>query len=64
MSVKTKTKKASPSGSIGGTYVYDKELGRLVKISDRVPKVASKGRSGPQAGPCGPSACGGGRCAR
>ena len=51
----------------GGTYVYDKELGEIVKISDRVPKVASKSsRRSPSsaAGPCGRSACGGGRCAR
>lgn len=54
--------------SAGGTYVYDKELGRVVKISDRVPKVASKGRGGarssPEVGPCGRprSSCGGGRC--
>lgn len=51
-----KTKKKSPS--IAGTYVYDKELGKVVQVSDRIPKVASKGRgAAPEAGPCGRSAC-------
>jgi hypothetical protein len=52
----------------GGTYVYDKALGEVVKISGDIPKVASKssGKSfgpGPAAGPCGRTECGGGRCA-
>lgn len=48
-----------------GTYVYDKKLGKVVKVSDRVPKAASKkgGASAPETGPCGRSACAGGRCA-
>ena len=53
-----------------GTYVYDAKLGKVVKRSDRIPKVSSRSRSAsretspaPQAGPCGRSACGGGRCA-
>lgn len=52
--------------SAGGTYVYDKKLRRVVKVSDRVPKVASKGRGNASAtGPCGrpKSSCGGGGCA-
>ncbi|MBI3548407.1 MAG: hypothetical protein HY078_05070 [Elusimicrobia bacterium] len=48
----------------GGTYVYDKALGKVVKVSNDVPKVASKSKSrAPESGPCGRSACGGGRCA-
>jgi len=54
----------TPSGATG-TYVYDAELGKIVKVSDRVPKVASHGGAsiGQDAGPCGRSACAGGRCA-
>lgn len=51
--------------SVGGTYVYDKKLRRLVKVSDRVPKVASKGGSpAPRGGPCGGGPCGRGACSR
>ncbi len=48
-----------------GTYVYDAALGKVIKISGRVPKVASHGGSSPaeDVGPCGRSACAGGRCA-
>lgn len=47
----------------GGTYVYDKERGRMVRVSDRIPKVSSKAGRSAQA-PCGRprSACGGGGC--
>ena len=63
MSAKTR-KKAPKDSSIGGTYVYDKELGKLVKVSDRVPKVASKRPTpAPMGGGCGRGGgCGGGRC--
>lgn len=49
-----------PAGgtSVGGTYVYDKEQGKLVKVSDRVPKVASKRGASSASG----MACGGGAC--
>jgi hypothetical protein len=52
--------KTTKKQSVGGTYVYDKELGKVVKVSDRVPKVASKSsrRSSPTTGPCG-RVCGG-----
>lgn len=67
MPAKTKTskpRKRAAQDSVGGTYKYDKALGKLVKVSDRVPKVASKGgASAPQTPPCGRGACGGGRCA-
>ena len=56
-----KTKKRETPG---GTYVYDQKLGKVVKVSDRVPKVASKSsKLSMEVGPCGRSACGGGRCA-
>ena len=73
--MKTKTKSPSPTkpqtkDSMGGTYVYDKVLGKVVKVSDRVPKVASKASGGSlssadDARPCGrpQSQCGGGSCA-
>ena len=63
--MRTKSKKKSSTDSTGGTYVYDKKLGRVVKVSDRIPKVASKGRgAASEMGPCGrPRAgCGGGSC--
>lgn len=46
-----------------GTYRYDKETGEVVRVSDRVPKVSSKGRSAPSSPPCGRRGpCGGGSC--
>ena len=53
MATKTKNRQ-----SAGGTYIYDDKLGKVVKVSDRVPKVASKGKSrSAETGPCGKSAC-------
>ncbi len=54
--------------SIAGTYVYDKKLKKVVKVSSCIPKVASKSRAGAgdfptSAGPCGRTECGGGSCA-
>ncbi len=58
---KAKTPKPSDE-SITGTYRYDRATGQVVRVSDRTPKVASKGGSLP----CGesPSSCdnGGGGC--
>jgi hypothetical protein len=51
-----------------GTYKYDKSSDKIVKVSDSIPKVASKGGGGSaedsDAGPCGrPSGdCGMGAC--
>lgn len=67
---KKKGKERPPAG-VTGTYVYDEKLDRLVKVSDRIPRVASKaGKAGeaceaPEGdlGACGRSACGGGSCA-
>lgn len=68
---KSKTPPRKParrlSSQAGGTYVYDKELGKVVKVSDRIPGVSGRGRrkgaSAEGVGPCGRQACGGGRCA-
>ncbi len=66
-----KTKRApkttSKTPGITGTYVYDKDSDSVVKISDRIPSVASKKGSSssmPDMGPCGKptSECGGGSC--
>ena len=40
-----KSKKSAPQGKedVTGTYVYDKETGRVVKVSNDVPGVSSRG---------------------
>lgn len=56
--------------SITGSYVYDPKLGKVVKVSDRVPGVSSKGGKDFPCGadssggdlPCGQGECGGGSC--
>lgn len=62
-----KTPQAAPARKTGaaGTYVYDKETSRVVKISDRIPGLSRGGRrkASPEAGPCGRQACAGGACA-
>lgn len=60
-----KTSEKVSSGA-GGTYVYDKELGKVVKISDRIPGVSGRSRKsgrsseavGPCGRPCGQNSCG------
>ncbi len=67
---KTKTQphteeKSSSSGTTG-TYVYDAELGRVVKVSGRVPGLAksSTGDSDfPSSNDGAPGGCGRGECA-
>jgi hypothetical protein len=63
---KTRKKPSKNSPSSTGKYVIDPETGELVKISDRTPKVASRGSASPAQGPCGnpmpPGGCGGGPC--
>jgi len=54
MTRKAKTKPISPS--VAGTYVYDEELGKVVQVSTRIPKVASKGGA-PDAPSCGRGSC-------
>ncbi|MBI4678588.1 MAG: hypothetical protein HY748_13505 [Elusimicrobia bacterium] len=64
---KTEKPKAAP---ITGTYKYDPKTGKIVKVSDRIPKVASQGGkdfpcgadSSSEGLPCGQSECGGGSC--
>ena len=59
--------------SVAGTYVYDPELDRIVKVSNRIPGVAAKanrglgeggneGEFGGESG-CNRTECGGGSCA-
>jgi len=70
---KTKGRKVRKSGaeaqaaSVAGTYTYSKELGRVIKVSDRIPGIASRASVGSDvsedAGPCGRSECAGGSCA-
>ncbi|MDE2490699.1 MAG: hypothetical protein KGM24_07615 [Elusimicrobia bacterium] len=60
---KTKTAPEKTPAGITGTYKYDRKTGEVVRVSDGVPKVASKGRAAPKTcetsgGPC----CGGGAC--
>lgn len=59
---KSEAEKAPPKKekeSVTGTYVYDPEVDGIVKISDRIPSVASKGSQGPKGDPpCGGGACG------
>ncbi|MCM2304020.1 MAG: hypothetical protein NDJ72_04915 [Elusimicrobia bacterium] len=46
-----------------GSYRYDKETGEIVRVSDRVPKVASKAKGPAPEMPCGRRGpCGGGGC--
>ncbi|HOW90440.1 MAG TPA: hypothetical protein PL037_09160 [Elusimicrobiales bacterium] len=51
------------SGSKTGRYVYDKELGKVVKISDEIVGI-KKGSAGEGACPIKPGGhnCGGGCC--
>ena len=56
MTMKTKIKRTSPA--VAGTYVYDEKLGKVVQVSDRIPKVASKSGGSPEPGPsCGRGSC-------
>ncbi|OGS00576.1 MAG: hypothetical protein A3G41_06565 [Elusimicrobia bacterium RIFCSPLOWO2_12_FULL_59_9] len=61
-----KRKIKSKNQSQTGTYVFDADQGKVVKISSHIPKVASTHKSedsGAQTGPCGKTECGGGACA-
>ena len=48
--------------SVSGTYVYDAESDRIVKVSDRIPSVASKSGAHSHGSPCGQGPCSGGSC--
>lgn len=54
-------KKAKAKESVTGRYVYDAKTDRIVKVSDRIPGVASKHGSAPSGADCtgNPDACGG-----
>lgn len=60
---KSPARKSAPE-SATGTYRYDKERGEIVRVSEKTPKVASKGRSAAPERPCGGGGCGGGPCPR
>ncbi len=47
--------KKEPAGSKTGKYVYDKNTGKLVKVSDRA--TAAKKNAGPSAPSCGTGGC-------
>lgn len=59
----TKTSRKKKETSVVGTYVYDKKLGRLVKVSDRIPRVSARSQSSDDAS-CGQGACASGPCGR
>lgn len=75
--VKMKAKRRVPSRKpasevrqgAAGTYVYDPESARVVKVSSRIPGISSRsggaGEDMPsgEAGPCGRTECSGGACA-
>jgi hypothetical protein len=58
-----RTRKDPTDRAATGTYRYDKKTGKIVRVSDRVPKVSSKGKRSSPSLPCGRSGpCGGGSC--
>ena len=60
---KKRARKDPSDQAATGSYRYDKKTGTVVRVSDRVPKVASKGKSSSSSLPCGRSGpCGSGRC--
>ena len=60
---KKRARKLSTDSAATGSYRYDKKTGEVVRVSDRVPKVASKGKSPSSSLPCGRNGpCGSGRC--
>ena len=46
MTKKKHSQTDSKSDESTGTYVYDKTLGKVVKVSSKVPGVSSKGKDG------------------
>ena len=57
--------KKSVTETMTGTYRYDRERGEIVLVSDKTPKVASKGRPSAPSRACGGGGCGGsGPCQR
>ena len=63
MQTKTKTKpaqKSKNSGANAGTYAYDADLGQVVKLSGRIPRVSSRKKS--SAENFSPPSCGRAQC--
>jgi hypothetical protein len=61
MDKKTKTHPKKEEDTTG-TYVFDKTLGKVVKVSGRIPSVSSKGKGGDFSAdtpmpPCGQGSC-------
>ena len=54
-------KKTTLSEEPTGTYVFDKKLGKVVKVSSRIPAVSNKSQGAASSGdfspPCGNSSC-------
>lgn len=65
LSDQQKKKNLYPSNT--GTYVYDKKLNKVVKISDRIPKISSREAKEDsdfsESSPCGREECSEGTCA-
>jgi hypothetical protein len=58
-----RARKAPTDRAATGTYRFDRKTGKVVRVSDRVPKVSSKGKASSSSLPCGRSGpCGGGGC--
>lgn len=58
-----RARKPATDRAATGTYRYDRKTGKVVRVSDRVPKVSSKGKSSSSSLPCGRRGpCGGGSC--
>ena len=54
---KKKKEKKPSTESVTGKYVYDRELGKIVKISDRASVASKIGKSGSSGLPCGQGSC-------
>jgi len=57
----------TPADDSTGTYVFDKKLGKVVKVSSRIPAVAAKGKDGSESDgapslPCGRDSCDSNAC--
>ncbi len=59
MDKKTKT---PPQEDSTGTYVYDKKLGKVVKVSQRIPSISAKGTGGDFSDDMGSPPCGNDAC--
>ncbi|MFH1618566.1 MAG: hypothetical protein ABIG11_01525 [bacterium] len=53
---KTSVTEKSGKDAMTGRYVFDKKLGKVVKVSDRIPGLKKSGSSG-DSGPCESGSC-------